>query len=170
MNKNGNRKDSKKGGERTETGQFVKGWSGGPGRGKTKSHVELKEAIEEVKSLLLDSNANLTDSKALAPVGRILLQGITSKDSKVRIDSTKLYLSWLPKMNEAEVRGKDDTSGSPEKALIFRIGLAVLEEIQTSRNPEYTEEMRKFDEPGNPSENLLSEESIIRLAEYFELE
>ena len=93
---------------RDKNGRFSPGNNGGPGRGKTKSRQELSEAIEEIKSLLQDNDANLTSSKALAPVGRVLLHGITSPDSKVRTDSAKLYFVWLPKMNEAEEREKGE--------------------------------------------------------------
>ena len=116
MTKNGNGN----GGERDDKGRFLPGKPGGPGRGKTKSGQELSEAIEEIKELLQNDDADLTSSKALQPVGCVLLHGITSKDSKVRTDSAKLYFAWVVKMRESIDREKQEDSGaSPEEVKRF---------------------------------------------------
>jgi len=77
------------GGKRDEKGRFLPGNPGGPGKGN------IREAIEEIKGLLLNDDVSLTGAEVLDPLGRILLHGTTSKDMKVRTDSSKLYFTWL---------------------------------------------------------------------------
>jgi hypothetical protein len=93
MLENGNGKGDENDKDRDEKGRFIPGKPGGPGRGKTKNHQELSEAIDEIKELLLNEDAELTSSEALDPLGRVLLHGITSKDLKIRTDSAKLYFT-----------------------------------------------------------------------------
>ena len=130
MTENGNGN----GDERDDKGRFLPGMPGGPGRGNTRKMQEISEAIVEIKELLLNDDVDLTNCKALDPVGRVLLHGITSKDPKIRTDSAKLYFAWLTKMCEATERGKakDDLPLPAElnnftRALAIKIELDVME-------------------------------------------
>ena len=130
MSENGNEKGDEKDKDRDEKGRFIPGKPGGPGRGKTKSGQELSDAIEEIKELLQDDGASLTDSRALKPVGSILLHGIMSKDSKNRNDSAKLFCSWHTKMRETEDREKQEDSGaSPEDLTNFARAVAIKQDL-----------------------------------------
>lgn len=139
MTENGNEKGDEKDKDRDEKGRFIPGKPGGPGRGKTKSHQELSDAIDEIKELLLNEDADLTGSIALEPVGRVLLHGITSKDSKVRTDSTKLYFTWLTKMCEVEEREKDDSNVSPEEVERFAEIVRMRAELDVIKSKEVSD-------------------------------
>ena len=115
--------------KQTEKKMFEVGGKPGPGRGNTRKMQEISEAIEEIKELLLDDDVNLTSSKALAPLGRILLHGITSKDLKVRNDSMKLYFSWSTKMLEAEAREADEGSVSPGDLNSFARAICIKQDL-----------------------------------------
>jgi hypothetical protein len=110
-NGSGNGRGSEMG--RDSKGRFAPGNPGGSGRGN------IREAIEEIKELLLDDDVSLTGAEVLDPLGRILLHGTTSKDMKVRTDSAKLYFSWLTKRVEAEQR--EDQGDLPSAEDIERI-------------------------------------------------
>jgi len=119
MSENGDKNGPEMDSERDEKGQFVDGWTGGPGSGHTRKRQEISEAIEEIKELLLNDDVSLTGAEVLDPLGRILLHGTTSKDMKVRTDSAKLYFTWLTKRVEAEQR--EDQGGLPSAEEIVRI-------------------------------------------------
>ena len=123
MSENGDKNGSGNGGERDDKGRFVPGNPGGPGRGN------IREAIEEIKELLLNDDVSLTSSKVLDPVGRVLLHGTTSKDMKVRTDSAKLYFSWLAKRIEAEQREQQDGGTSPDEIERIRETISFRQEM-----------------------------------------
>jgi len=59
------------GGKRDGKGRFLPGNPGGPGKGN------IREAIEEIKGLLLNDDVSLTGAEVLDPLGRILLHAST---------------------------------------------------------------------------------------------
>jgi hypothetical protein len=144
MKKNGNGKGDENDKDRDEKGRFMPGKPGGPGRGKTKRRQELSEVISEIKELL-NEEADLTTGKALNPLGRVLLHGITSKDLKVRTDSAKLYFNWLAKRIEAEEREKNDSNPTPEEVSRFA-ELVKLRQDTDVMDPKYAEEMSSLEE------------------------
>jgi hypothetical protein len=62
----------------------------------------------------LNDDVSLTGAEVLDPLGRILLHGTTSRDMKVRTDSSKLYFTWLTRRVEAEQREDQDCLPKPE--------------------------------------------------------
>jgi hypothetical protein len=135
MSEDGELTEKESGKDRDNNGRFLPGNKLG-GRGLKK---ELSEAIEVIKGLLLDDDADLTSSKALDPLGRVLLHGITLKDPKVKNDSAKLYFAWITKMREAEEREKDDSSVSPEEVERFAEIVRMRAELDVIKSKEISD-------------------------------
>ena len=115
--------------QQTEKGLFEIGGPGGPGRGNTQKRQEISEAIEEIKELLQNDDVSLTSAEVLDPLGRILLHGTTSRDMKVRTESSKLYFSWLAKRIEAEQREQQDSGTSADEIERLRETFSIRQEM-----------------------------------------
>ena len=124
MSKNGSGNGRETEIERDGKGRFLPGNPGGPG-----GRGNVREAIEEIKGLLLNEDVSLTSAEVLDPLGRILLHGTTSKDMKVRTDSAKLYFSWLAKRIEAEQREQQDSGTSADEIERLRETFSIRQEM-----------------------------------------
>jgi len=110
MSENGNGKGREKGRQRDEKGQFVPGWTGGPGSGHTRQRQEISDLIASIKALSENDDLNLMDSEVLDLIGRLILSDVTSKDTKTRLDSIKQFLNLLGKRIEAAEREKQNSA------------------------------------------------------------
>jgi hypothetical protein len=85
--------------------------------------------IESIKSLSQNDDLNLMDSEVLDLIGRLILNDVTSKDTKIRIDSIKQFLNLLGKRIDAEEREKRDTGLSSEDINSFASLLSIKQEL-----------------------------------------
>ena len=89
MEENGNENGDNTGSKRDEKGRFVKGGTGGPGRGKSSNELDL------------DGIDFWEGSKQL------ILQNMSSKNENTSLKATALYMKWKAMKDEYEAREKE---------------------------------------------------------------